>query len=76
MLRGHIFVFYKIWSEENWRNAPLLSLIHFNFPLWSDKGETLGKPAQQLVYPFAPKAKTKRILSGGHLRLVAIWDLP
>lgn len=44
-------------------------------------GQIKGKPwekklGQQLVLLFAPKVKTKRTLSMGHLRLVAIWDLP
>ncbi len=49
-----------------------LSIFHFG----QIKGEAWEKLDQQLVLPFAPKPKTKRTLSGGHLRLVAIWDLP
>lgn len=49
-----------------------LSIFHFA----QIKGKPWEKLGQQLVLLFAPKAKTKRTLSGGHLRLVAIWDLP
>lgn len=76
LLKGHIFLFYKIWSEENRRNAPMafhlyLSIFHFG----QIKGKPWEKLGQQLVLPFGPRAKTKRTLNGSHLRLVAIWDL-
>lgn len=48
-----------------------LSIFHFG----QIKGKPWEKLGPKLVLPFALKAKTKRTLSGGHLRLVAIWDL-
>lgn len=53
-----------------------LSIFHFGQikgKPWEKKKKKLGR---QLVLVSAPKAKTKRTLSGGHLCLVAVWDLP
>lgn len=76
LLRGH-FGFTKYGARKIGGTPHGFSLVPFNFPLWSDKGKNPGKKVgQQLVLVFALKAKTKRTLGWGPLRLVAIWDLP